>query len=60
MTAFRFTCSGRGEPQRGHRCYSGPVRVHTSDHTADALARRARWHLYAGDDRAPLGWETRA
>ena len=45
-------------PGPTHRAYSGPGgRAVSDDQNEAALARLARWHLYAGCDRAPLGWE---
>lgn len=60
MTAQRIIASGRAEQPRGHRAYLGAGTVRVVDNGEDAMRRRARWNLYAGCDRSPLGWEGRA
>ena len=51
----------RTGPLIGHRDYVGFGRYSTTDNQAELLPRlraeRARRALYAGCDRAPLGWE---
>lgn len=62
MTAFRILriAGSAATPMQGHLAYQGAPRFHVQDNNADARARLARWHLYAGCDRAPAGWEGRA
>lgn len=59
MTAYRIFRGGATVPLRGHRSYSGFGRPVSIDNQDEWRRQKRCYDLYAGCERAPLGWERR-
>jgi hypothetical protein len=57
-----FRTTARKPAMPGHRAYSGPAAARSTSNPAlveQVRTERARRALYAGCERAPVGWEGR-